>query len=247
MNHGDGYSRARPFPMPQSQEVRRGLRGNNMRNRGNRSYPRPLDSVDHNYYPPGSPRNPEVQTQPALEGPEFFAEGETAAGEGGPSASDVISGSNNQNFFTIGLPFTYKLNAAQNGFIELPSGGTGSFTVDVSADADFIIYEIQGQVTRNCTFQITDAGSNRLIQNRPVTAFELLGSGQRNNQLSVPMLIKAKSAIQVQITDLGPLAYNIYTGALVGDAALQPSVDNPQELVNRISIAFVGVKRNVRG
>lgn len=245
MNHGDGFSRARPFPMPQSQEVRRGLRGNNMR--GNRGYPRPLTSVDPNYYPPGTPRNPELQNQPALEGPEFFAEGEMAAREQGPNGSDVISGSNNMNFFTIGLPFTYKLNEAINGFVEIPSGGTGSFTVDVSADADFIIYEIQGQCTRNCTFVISDAGSNRLLQNRPVTAMELLGTGQRNNQLSVPQLIKAKSAIQVQITDLGPLAFNIYNGTLVADAGLQPSVANPQVLVNRVSIAFVGVKRVEKG
>ena len=213
----------------------------------NRLPVRPLTMRDPNYYPPGTPRNPELQTQPALEGPEFFAEGEEAARQMGPNGSDVISGSNNMNFFTIGLPFVYKPNEAVNGFLEVPSGGTISVTVDVSADADFVIYEIQGQVTRNCSFVISDAGSNRLLQNRPVTAFELLGSGQRNNQLSVPQLIKAKSAIQIQITDFGPLAYNIYTGALVADAALQPSVANPAVLVNRVSIAFVGVKRVEKG
>lgn len=232
--------------MPQSQEVRRGLRGNNMARR--QDYPRPLRSVDPAYYPPGTPRNPELQYQPALEGPEFNADGEAAARQMGPSGSDVISGSNNMNFFTIGLPYTYKPNEANLGFLEIPSGGTVSVTVDISAAYDFVVYEIQGQVTRNCVFTIQDAASNRNLQNRPVTAFELLGSGQRNNQLSVPLLIKGKSAIQIQITDLGPLSYNIYTGALVADAALQPSILNPGgPLVNRVSIAFVGVNRVSKG
>lgn len=246
MNHGKGYQQARPFPMAQSQEVRQGLRGrNNMR--GNRTYPRPLNSIDPNYYPPGTPRNPEYQTQPALEGPEFFAQGQIAAGERGPTDMDVVSGSNNQNFFTIGLPYTYKLDQANLGFIELPPNGIGSFTVSISADADFVIFEIQGQCTRNCIFSINDAGSGRMLQNRPVTAFELLGTGQRNNQLSVPMLIKAKSALQVDIVDMGDLSFNIYNGTLVADAALQPSVINPPALVNRISIAFVGIKRVEKG
>ena len=246
MNHGRGYERATPYPMAQSQEVQRGLKGNSMRNR-NRLYPRSMQSIDRNYYPPGTPRNPELQTQPALEGPEFFADGQIGAQEYGPQGQDIVSGSNNQNFFTIGLPFTYKIDEAVNGFVELPPNGVGSFTVSVSADADFVIYEIQGQVTRNCIFQIADAGSNRMMENRPVTAFEMLGTGQRNNQLSVPMLIKAKSSIQVNITDLGDLAYNIYTGGLVPDAALQPSVINPGTLVNRISVAFFGIKRVVKG
>ncbi len=86
-----------------------------------------------------------------------------------------------------------------------------------------------------------------MVQNRPVTAMEMLGTGQRNNQLSVPMLIKAKSSIQVDIVDLGDLAFNIYTGALVPDAALQPSILVPGTFVNRISVAFIGVKRTVRG
>lgn len=244
MNHGRGYERSRPYPMAQSQEVQSGLRGNDMRNRSN---PRSIHSVDRNYYPPNTSRNLEQQYQPALDGPEFSVEGQMGAQQYGPNAEDVISGSNNQNFFTIGLPFTYKLDEAINGFIELAPNGRLSATVNVSADADFVIYEIQGQVTRNCTFQINDAGSNRNMQTRPVTAFELLGTGQRNNQLSVPMLIKAKSSIQVDIVDMGPLAYNIYTGALVPDAALQPSIANPGILVNRVSIAFVGIKRVVKG
>lgn len=213
----------------------------------NRLYPRSMRSIDRNYYPPGTPRNPELQTQPALEGPEFFAEGQIGAEVYGPNNQDVISGSNNQNFFTIGLPFVYKPDEMVMGFSELAPGGTLPLTVSISADADFVIYEIQGQCTRNISIVIADAGANRLLQNRPMTAFELFGTGQRNNQLSVPLLVKAKSSLQVQITDLGPNAYNIYSGTLVPNAALQPSVADPAVLVNRVSIAFVGVKRVEKG
>ena len=208
-------------------------------NTGRRRYPVSEQEVDRNNYPPGGPQDPRFQTQPALQGPEFFAQGME-----GPAGEDVISGSNNENFFSIGLPYTYKLDEASIlGVIELAPNATGSFTVSVSADADFIAYKIQGQVTRNAAFAITDAGSGRALQSRTVTAMEFLGQGIRPYILDVPLLIKAKSSIQVDITDMGANARDPYTGALVPDAALQPSVIIPGNLVNRVSISFVGVKR----
>lgn len=252
MNRSYGYAISRPFPMPQSSEPEalqgnaRYLQENNMA--GARSFPRsPTDQQDYFNFPPNTPRNLEEQRQPDKEGPEFFEAGNRAAQEMGPAAQDVISGSNNANFFTIGLWFTYKLDESRFGIVELAPNGTGAFTVSVSADADFIIYKIQGQVTRDIAINISDAGSNRNFQNREMTALELLGSGFRAYNLDVPILIKARSALQVQLTDLGPLSRDPYTGLFVPDAGLQPSLIAPAgPLVNRVSLSFVGVKRSPR-
>lgn len=249
MNHGAGWSNNRPFSMPQSQETERlqpgyPRRRNSMAG-GNYLPRRPLNSVDRNYYPPGTPRDVGLQTQPALQGPEFDQAGLEAAQMMGPNSEDIISGSNNENFMSVGLPFTYRLSDPnlRFGIVELLPNGTGSFAVQISADADFIVYKIQGSVTRDCVFDFTDAGAGRQLMSRPVTAIELLGSGFRAYNLDVPMLIKNKSSIQVNITDLGPLSRDPFTGLLVPDAGLQPSFADPAVLVNRISISFVGVKR----
>lgn len=213
---------------------------------GNNYMPRnPLDAVDRNYYPPGSPRDVGLQRQPALEGPEYNEAGLAAAEMMGPPAEDIISGSNQMNFMTIGQPFTYRLSdpALQFGIVELAPGANGSFTVAVSADADFICYKIQGSITRDCVISITDSGAGRQLQNRPVTGIELLGTGFRAYNLDVPLLIKNKSSLQIDIQDLGALSRDPFTGGLVPDAGLQPSFADPAVLVNRISLSFVGVKR----
>lgn len=228
-----------PYPMPQSSQQlgRNNMAGGN--NQGPRSGMRM--PIDRPYYPPGTSRNPEDQFQPALEGPEYS----DALKQMQESAqfSDVISGDNNKNFGTIGLPYTYKPDNVVNGFIELAPNASVDLTVPISNDADFIIYNIHGYAFRDVIFFISESGSDRSIFNRPMDAFELLGTAQRPFALPVPYLVKGKSSLQLRITDLGNLSPSPYTGLPIADANLLPSFGNPQVLVNRVSIAFVGVKR----
>lgn len=226
MDHGDGYRRADPMPMPQSQPIRR----SNVRN-----------PADPTVYPPGSPRSLQDSYQPALDSGAFD---QAVMDQGMGAAFDqIVSDDNNKNYGSIGIPYTYKIDQSIQGFIQLAPNATGEFAINISADANFIIYQIVGQATRNCTFTINNSGADRLFQNRPLSAIEMFGTAQRAFNLAVPQMVNAKTSLQLRITDLGAGALSPFTFLPVADANLQPDLEGGPDLFNRISIAFRGVKR----
>lgn len=160
---------------------------------------------------------------------------------------DPVTGSPDVNFATIGNNFVYCLDQATSGFIELLPNATTTVTVAVSADADFVMMALMARCTREFIYLMTDSGADRRLSSQPVSAIASMGGTGRAVSPTVPQLMKAATTILVQITDGGDQSPNIYTGNRVADANLEPSVADPDVLVNKIGLFFVGVKRVRQG
>lgn len=245
---GGNYESQTPLPMPQAQQ-RRALE---MQNRSLNPAVRNLRQqeireVPQSIYPPQT-EGQRYPDQPMLDSDAMAHRmAEYANEQAGQGYYDPVSGSNNQNFATIGLHYTYALDQAVNGFVELGSGATGSFTMSFTADSDFVALAYMARCTREFQFAMVDSGADRQLQLRPVSAIAFFGGLGRAVAPCVPQLYKGKTTMQIQITDGGPLSPNIYNGAQVADADLEPSVANPAVLVNKIGIFLIGVKRLQRG
>lgn len=231
---GNNYESQVPYPMAQAQQARA------LRMQAQREVPPSI-------YPPQT-ENQRYPAQPALDsdayGHDLDKVRQQAAGLG---FVDPINGSNQMNFATIGLPFVYTLDQAVGGFIELLPGATGSFTVSFTADSDFVAQGFAARATREFIYSMQDSGADRNLQNRPQSAIATLGGLGRISTPTVPLLFKGKTTLQMQITDGGNGSPNIYNGAPVLDANLEPSVSNPAVLVNKIGIFLIGVKRQQWG
>lgn len=238
---GGNYEAQTPYPMPQSQQrrmVQTADRLTERRLRQEAETTRPRQN-----YPPQT-QNERYPGQPML-GSDAMAERmeqyrRMMQGEG---YVDPVSASNDQNFATIGLPFIYTLDQATNGFIELASGATGNFTINVSSDADFILQAITARATREFVFLMVDSGSDRRLSTQPASAIASFGGVGRAFAPTTPQLFSAATQILIQITDGGDRSPNIYNGGQVADADLEPQVGAPQNLVNKIGLMLHGVKR----
>jgi hypothetical protein len=250
---GGNYEAQTPFAMPQAQQ-RRGLEMQNgemsqadiqravrqMRAQGIREVPQTI-------YPPQTEQQL-LANQPMLDSDAMSRRmAEYANQQAGLGYVDPVSGSNDQNFATIGLHYTYCLDQAVNGFIELAPGASASFSINFTADSDFICQAYMARSTREFTFTLTDSGADRQLQLRPVSAIAFFGGTGRAIAPTVPQLYKGKTTVQIQLTDGGDRSPNIYNGNQVANANLEPSVANPQVLVNKIGLFLVGVKRLQRG
>lgn len=245
---GGNYEAQTPHAMPQAQQ-RRALE---MQNRSLNPAVRNLRQQEVREVPPSVyPPQTEQQrypNQPMLDSDAMahrMAEFEQM--QAGMGYFDPVRGSNAENFATIGLHYTYALDQATNGFIELPPGATGSFTVSFTADSDFICQAYVARATRDFFFSMQDSGADRQLQLRPVSAVAFFGGTGRAMAPTVPQLYKGKTTMQIQITDAGDRSPNIYNGGQVADADLEPSVADPDTLVNKVGIFLVGVKRLQRG
>ncbi len=96
----------------------------------------------------------------------------------------------------------------------LASGATTSQTVNVEADANFILQKltcfasIAGAAVTESTevlplisIQITDNGSGRNLFNSPVALPTIIGSGQRPFILPIPRLFRSNSSINFTLSN----------------------------------------------
>lgn len=244
---GGNFESQTPMPMPQAQQ-RRGIemQENAMRNQQLRR--QALREVPPTIYPPQSEMQ-RYANQPMLDSPAMSQEMAEIQNQAAASMGymDPVSGSNNVNFSTIGLPFTYGLDQANAGFIELLPGAQLACTISISADADMVVQAISARATREFIYTWVDSGADRRLQTTPLSAIATLGGMGRVFSPTVPMLVKGKTTLQIIIQDGGAGSPNIYNGAPVANANLEPSVADPQVLVNKIGFFLVGVKRLQRG
>lgn len=245
---GGNYEGQTPFAMPQNQERRAVANQMNQLSPEAQRRMRQADrTAPRQIYPPQT-QNERYPAQPMLESDAMRQELlDLRRQVEGLGYFDPVTGSNPENFGTIGLPYVYCLDQATAGFIELASGATGTFTVAVSADADFIMMALTARATREFTYVMSDSGADRRLSSQPVSAIASLGGVGRVFSPTVPQLMKAATTILVQITDGGNQSPNIYDGTRVSDANLEPSVADPQVLVNKIGMFFIGVKRVRQG
>lgn len=242
---GSNYEGQVPMPMPQSQQRRMlAEQAEALRRQGQVVTPRTI-------YPPETERE-RYPNQPMLESDHMRQEmvqiQNALASQG---YVDPVSGSNPVNYATIGLPYVYTLDQASQGFIELnPFPGAGSTfqgSITISAADDFILQAITARATREFVLTFNDNGSDRLLQSQPVSAIAWMGGLGRVFAPTVPQLVKAATVLQVTITDGGDQSPNIYNGNRVANANLEPSVANPEVLVNKIGLFLHGVRRVRRG
>ena len=244
---GGNYEGQTPFPMPQSQERRAVMAGNGDSREVRALRYQARYQAPQTIYPPQTQRE-QYANQPMLESDamtdEMLRIRQMAQSQG---YADPVYGSNPENFATIGTPFIYCLDQATNGFIEFATGATGTFSVAISADADFVCHAISARATREFTYVLVDSGADRRLSSQPVSAIASLGGTGRVFNPTVPQLMKAATTLIVQITEGGDQSPNIYSGARVANANLEPSVADPLVLVNKIGLFFVGVKRVKQG
>lgn len=239
-NDGGNYEGQTPFPMAQSQQ-RRSPAGLSPQARAIRQ--QAWAENPSQIYPPQT-QNEHYPAQPMLESAAMSQMMQQYANyAAGMGYQDPVSPSNDQNFATIGLPFVYCLDQATAGFIELAAGGTVSVTIAVSADADFVLQAIGARATREFTYFMNDSGADRRLSTQPVSAIATLGGTGRAFAPTTPQLMMAATTILVQITDGGDQSPNIYNGARVANGNLEPSVADPDVLVNKIGLFLYGVKR----
>lgn len=115
----------------------------------------------------------------------------------------------------IKQPFTYNAVFASAGAANaLAAGATGQTTVNISADAPFMIvnqtYDANNAngartsgtyVVPNATVLLTDTGSSRQMMDVAVPVPSIFGNGQFPYILPVPKLMQANSQLQVVVTN----------------------------------------------
>lgn len=115
--------------------------------------------------------------------------------------------------------------------IALPVAGNATATIQIQADADFILQKLSyqadlagvaqtdaGRIIPNASVQITDTGSNRQLFFTPVPISSIFGTGQLPFILPNPRLFIKTSVIQIDFTSF--------------EAAVTPT----------IRLAFIGYK-----
>lgn len=245
---GGNYEGQTAFPTPQNQERRAVANQMNQLSRDDIiRRQQALRQTPVTVYPPQT-QNQRMPAQPMLDSDAMTDEMQRIRAHAQATGYyDPVSGSPDVNFATIGNNFVYCLDQATNGFIELTPGQTLTFTVAVSADADFVMMALCARATREFTYLMSDSGADRRLSSQPVSAIAAMGGTGRAISPTVPQLMKAATTILVQITDGGNQSPNIYSGARVADANLEPSVADPAVLVNKIGLFFIGVKRVRQG
>lgn len=112
-------------------------------------------------------------------------------------------------------PFIYSAEFLTANATQLAPGATGTFNINIQADADFRIlaacYEAdvnQGDPQVSSTVNIalvnvllTDTGSGRNFMDRPVPVPSIFGNGQLPFPWPMPKEMRARSTLQVQCTN----------------------------------------------
>lgn len=240
---GGNYEGQTPMPMPQSQQRRGVVNAQRLSPQARNIRREAWAETPPQIYPPQT-QNERLPAQPMLDSDAMSEEmGRYQQMMAQNGYIDPVSPSNPQNFATIGLPFVWCLDQATNGFVELTTGQLLNFTVAISADADFVLQAITARATREFTFLLVDSGADRRLSNQPVSAIASMGGTGRAFAPTTPQLCMAATTILVQIQDGGDQSPNIYNGNRVSDANLEPSVADPDILVNKIGLFLHGVKR----
>jgi len=241
---GGNYEGQTAFPNPQSQQRRALQTATRLSPQARAIRQEAWEQPPQQIYPPQT-QNEQYPAEPMQESGHMLDEMSRyrryMEGQGG--YIDPVSASNPENFATIGLPFIWTLDQATNGFIELASGAQLNVTVTVDAAADFVLQAIMARATREFTYFMSDSGSDRRLMSQPVSAIASMGGTGRAIAPTTPQLLNAATTLLISIQDGGDQSPNIYNGNRVADANLEPSVADPQVLVNKIGLFLIGVRR----
>ena len=90
-----------------------------------------------------------------------------------------------------------------DGSVLIPVGATTSGRIRITADSDFICYQINAASTQPFTYQIQYQGADRLFSSVPQHSDNATGSGQRPFFLPVPVFLRNNSDLLISFTDLG--------------------------------------------
>ena len=97
------------------------------------------------------------------------------------------------------VPFTYELD-----FGAIGASGTGTQTVTMDSDSDFLVKSISGVRGQSCTILVSEGARGRDWMDRNVHFDSFAGVGYFQNRLpeNMPRFITRTGSIQAQVTDL---------------------------------------------
>lgn len=96
------------------------------------------------------------------------------------------------------------------------AGQTQQTTINIDADADFILCDIFGEAINGvtpytCLIEYKDDSSSKTFQNRPTYSKLIWSNAQSINPQPVYRLIKAKSTITMIVSNNTAVALNVYS------------------------------------
>lgn len=111
----------------------------------------------------------------------------------------------------------------ETDFAALAAGSTVTNTINIQADADFVVQKLtffadiaaaaqtdSGRVIPLCSVLITDTGSGRQLMSSAVPIPSMFGTGEIPYILSQPKIFSARSNIQIQVANFSAAtAYNL--------------------------------------
>jgi len=119
--------------------------------------------------------------------------------------------------------FTYVL---QGGFVDVPVGATNTGQIRITADHDFVAYQINATSTRAFTYQIQYQGADRTFSDGFQHSDNATGTGERPFFLPVPVFLRHNSNLLITFTDQGtaPAPSNRIFFEMIGSKVLMTNV-----------------------
>lgn len=128
---------------------------------------------------------------------------------------DALAAEYARDGFTVQYqPFSYPAD-----FLPLAASAEQTVQVAIDQDADFVLaqqtitaFETDGTdvLAPNLTVQLRPTSSQRQLQTNPVHVGNVFGTGERPHLYFKPLVLSARSSLQVTLTNLVATAYNVY-------------------------------------